>query len=258
MRDVGASTGRLVQILVTVVAIECAIALLVRTISAYRVAEGDGSVADYIATAGVVWILVLAVSALLVARRMEALGERVRAQDVDLEAMAEPRRRLAGDRAPHRAGHRHTGRHPHRAAADRRPRERQVGRGRGAGPLPGPRAAGALVRRGTRGGHGGRAGAADPGVGPADPAAAAARRPALDQRVPGADRRPGVPRDHGRLRRRPGAPHHRDHRARCGRALRGHPGRPPAAPRAGRCGSPWTTPVRATRPSRTCCDCGPT
>jgi EAL domain-containing protein (putative c-di-GMP-specific phosphodiesterase class I) len=80
---------------VIVVAAECAIALILRTVSAYRVAEGNGSAADYLATAGVVWILVLAISALLVARRMEALGERVRAQDVDLEAMAEPRRRLA-------------------------------------------------------------------------------------------------------------------------------------------------------------------
>jgi len=86
---------RFVRALVVVVAVECAIALIVRTVAAYRVAEGRGTAADYLAAAGVLWILVLAISALLVARRVEALGRRVRAQDVDLETMAGPRRRLA-------------------------------------------------------------------------------------------------------------------------------------------------------------------
>jgi EAL domain-containing protein (putative c-di-GMP-specific phosphodiesterase class I) len=88
-------SDRLVRVLLAVVAIECGIALILRTLSAYRVAEGRGSAADYLATAGVVWILVLAICALLVARRVQALGQRVRAQNVDLEAIAEPRRRLA-------------------------------------------------------------------------------------------------------------------------------------------------------------------
>lgn len=95
MTSVRGNSDRLVRVLVTVVAVECGIALILRTLSAYRVADGRGSAADYLATGGVVWILVLAVSALLVARRVEALGKRVKAQDVDLEAMALPRRRLA-------------------------------------------------------------------------------------------------------------------------------------------------------------------
>ena len=88
-------SDRFVRALVVVVAVECGIALIVRTVAAYRVTEGRGSAADYLAAAGVLWILVLAISALLVARRVEALGRRVRAQDVDLETMAGPRRRLA-------------------------------------------------------------------------------------------------------------------------------------------------------------------
>jgi EAL domain-containing protein (putative c-di-GMP-specific phosphodiesterase class I) len=91
----GASTDRLVRVLVTVVVVECAIALVLRTFAAYRVFEGTADSADYLATVGVAWIFVLAVSGLLVARRLDALSQRVRAQDVDLEAMAEPRRRLA-------------------------------------------------------------------------------------------------------------------------------------------------------------------
>lgn len=88
-------SDRFVRALVVVVAVECGIALIVRTVAAYRVTEGRGSAADYLAAAGVLWILVLAISALLVARRVEALGKRVRAQNVDLETLAEPRRRLA-------------------------------------------------------------------------------------------------------------------------------------------------------------------
>lgn len=94
--------GRFVRALVVVVTVECGIALIVRTVSAYRVAEGRGSATDYLAAGGVLWILVLAVSALLVARRVEALGRRVRARDVDLETLAEPRRRLAS--IMHRTG----------------------------------------------------------------------------------------------------------------------------------------------------------
>jgi len=91
----GAGSDRFVRVLVAVVVVECAIALIARTVSAYRVADGRGGAADYLAAGGLLWIVVLAVSALLVARRVEALGRRVRAQDVDLESMAEPRRRLA-------------------------------------------------------------------------------------------------------------------------------------------------------------------
>lgn len=93
----GPSTGsaRFVRVLVVVVTVECAIALIVRTVAAYRVAEGRGSPVDYLAAGGVLWVLVLAISALLVARRVEALGRRVRDQDVDLETLAGPRRRLA-------------------------------------------------------------------------------------------------------------------------------------------------------------------
>lgn len=89
------SSDRLVRVLVAVVAVECAIALILRTLNAYRVSQGQGTPADYLGAVGVVWILVLAVCALLVARRVEQLGQRVKAQNVDLEAMAEPRRRLA-------------------------------------------------------------------------------------------------------------------------------------------------------------------
>ncbi len=88
-------SDRFVRALVVVVAVECAIALIVRTVAAYRVAEGRASSVDYLAAGGVLWVLVLAVSALLVARRVEALGRRVRDQDVDLETLAGPRRRLA-------------------------------------------------------------------------------------------------------------------------------------------------------------------
>lgn len=97
-QPVGGGAGgsiRFVRLLVVLVAVECVLALVMRSPSVYRVAVGGGDGRDYLAAAGVLWIIMLAGCALLVARRMHDLARQVRAQDVDLEAMAEPRRRLA-------------------------------------------------------------------------------------------------------------------------------------------------------------------
>ncbi len=90
------SPSSLVRVLVTVVAVECGVALVVRSTSAWQVFTGDARAVDYLATAGLVWVIVLALSALLVSRRVRDLDLRVTVQDAHLAATAAPRQRLSG------------------------------------------------------------------------------------------------------------------------------------------------------------------
>ncbi len=89
------SSSRLVRVLVAVVVVECAIALVAHSASAWQVSTGDARSSDYLAVVGLLWVVVLAVAALLVARRVDQLGRRVLVQDQHLEAVEAPRRRLA-------------------------------------------------------------------------------------------------------------------------------------------------------------------
>jgi EAL domain-containing protein (putative c-di-GMP-specific phosphodiesterase class I) len=89
------NSARLVRVLVTVVALECALALVVRSGGAWEIAAGRGGLVDYVALAGLVWVIVLALSALVTVRRFEELGRRVMLQDRHLAAFDAPRRRLA-------------------------------------------------------------------------------------------------------------------------------------------------------------------
>ena len=85
-----------------------------------------GRPVDYLATAGLVWVIVLAVSALLVSRTVRDLDRRVTTQDAHLAATAGPRRGCRGSRtAP--SGCWPTRQPAGRAAADRGPRDRRVG-----------------------------------------------------------------------------------------------------------------------------------
>jgi EAL domain-containing protein (putative c-di-GMP-specific phosphodiesterase class I) len=89
------SSARLVRVLVMVVAIECGVALVVRSAGAWEIAAGRGNLVDYVAVAGLAWVIVLALSALVVVRRYEELGRRVVVQDAHLAAYDAPRQRLA-------------------------------------------------------------------------------------------------------------------------------------------------------------------
>ena len=86
----------LVRVLVVVVALECGLALVAWSTSAWAVASGDARSVDYLAAAGLVWVVVLALSALAVSRRVRELDLRVTTQDAHLAATAGPRQRLAG------------------------------------------------------------------------------------------------------------------------------------------------------------------
>lgn len=90
------SSSRLVRVLVAVVAVECAVALVVRSAGVWRVSSGrEAGLGDYVAAAGLVWVAVLALAARMVARRVDELGRRVLVQDEHLAAAEAPRRRLA-------------------------------------------------------------------------------------------------------------------------------------------------------------------
>jgi EAL domain-containing protein (putative c-di-GMP-specific phosphodiesterase class I) len=89
------SPNGLVRVLVTVVAVECGVALVVRSASAWLVFTGEARPVDYLATAALVWVVVLALSALVVSRRVRDLDLRVAAQDAHLAATAAPRERLS-------------------------------------------------------------------------------------------------------------------------------------------------------------------
>ena len=64
--------------------------------SAWQLFNDQGRPVDYLATAGLVWVIVLALSALLVSRTVRDLDERVTTQDAHLAATAGPRHRLSG------------------------------------------------------------------------------------------------------------------------------------------------------------------
>lgn len=84
----------LVRLLVVVVAVECGIALVARTTSAWQIVVGDARPIDYLATAGLVWVVVLALSALVVSRHVQDLERQVSAQGAHLAATEGLRRRL--------------------------------------------------------------------------------------------------------------------------------------------------------------------
>jgi EAL domain-containing protein (putative c-di-GMP-specific phosphodiesterase class I) len=88
-------SARLIKLLVVAVAIECGIALSARSVGAWEIAAGRGRPVDYLATAGLVWVIVLALTARVVARRVRELGERVLVQDEHLARVEAPRQRLA-------------------------------------------------------------------------------------------------------------------------------------------------------------------
>lgn len=92
---VAVSSSRLVRILVGVVAAECAIALVARSAGLWQVSAGEARPSDYLAAAGLLWVAVLALVALLVARRVDELGRRVLVQDQHLAAAEAAGRRLA-------------------------------------------------------------------------------------------------------------------------------------------------------------------
>lgn len=96
------SSARLVRVLVAVVAVECVIALVVCSGGAWQVAVGDPGPVDYVAAAGLGWVVVLAVSALLVARHIDELGRRVDEQDASrrrLSAIVHRTERVLADPA---------------------------------------------------------------------------------------------------------------------------------------------------------------
>lgn len=88
-------SARLVRVLVAVVVVECGIALVTHSADAFEVMNGTGRVLDWVGVVGLGWVIVLALSALLVAGRVEALGRRVLVQDKHLAAAEGPRLRLA-------------------------------------------------------------------------------------------------------------------------------------------------------------------
>jgi EAL domain-containing protein (putative c-di-GMP-specific phosphodiesterase class I) len=89
------SSARLVRVLVTVVALECGVALVVRSGGAWEIAAGRGGFVDYVAVVGLAWVIVLALAALTTVRRFEELGRRVVVQDKHLAEYDAPRQRLA-------------------------------------------------------------------------------------------------------------------------------------------------------------------
>ncbi|MGH8892513.1 MAG: EAL domain-containing protein [Actinomycetes bacterium] len=81
------STTSLVRVLVAAVAVECTIAVAVGSASCWLLLSEVGRPVDYLAMAGLPWVVVLATAALLVTRRVLAQGE-------ELVAVEGPRRRL--------------------------------------------------------------------------------------------------------------------------------------------------------------------
>ena len=87
--------GAVVRLLVVAVGVECALALVRRGEDLYAAVTGEGGPLDYLAVVGLLWVLVLALAALVTTRRLRELGARVAAHDEHLAATQEPRRRLA-------------------------------------------------------------------------------------------------------------------------------------------------------------------
>lgn len=86
---------RLVRVLVAVVGVECAVALAARSVSAWHLFNGDARPVDYLATLGLVWVIVLAMAALVVSRRVRQLDEQLTTQGQHLALHEAPRQRLA-------------------------------------------------------------------------------------------------------------------------------------------------------------------
>ena len=88
-------TRRVVRGLTAAVAVECVVAVLVRGDRVGPVLTGRGRPVDYLAVAGLGWLLTLAVVALVATRHVRELGRLVTAQGEHLAATEEPRRRRA-------------------------------------------------------------------------------------------------------------------------------------------------------------------
>jgi EAL domain-containing protein (putative c-di-GMP-specific phosphodiesterase class I) len=88
-------TPRVVRGLTAVVAVECLVGVLVRGDRVGPVLSGRGRPVDYLAVAGLGWLLTLAVVALVASRHVRELGRLVTAQGEHLAATEEPRRRRA-------------------------------------------------------------------------------------------------------------------------------------------------------------------